>query len=98
MNKGRKFPKMKEIVLLTGYSFNGEVAFEEKIELHEYYDESHHVIDESSFRKERKIRKLIGKIYGTKGELIQEFENIYKENGSYERGMAKHANGTITED
>jgi hypothetical protein len=93
----KKSKPLREIAVLTGFDANGAVVFEAKLDLHEYWDEPHPVIDEDGFRLRHGIRRLTGELYGSSGNLIQEFENLYGPRGEYVSGRARHEDGTVTE-
>jgi hypothetical protein len=71
---------------LTGYDAAGNVVFEQTTALDRYWDGETPVIDENSFRSARGIVRLQGKLYGSRSELIQEFENTYGLGGEYLAG------------
>ena len=82
--------------MLVGFDSDEKVVFEESLDLHEYWDEEHPVIDEAAFRAKRGIRRLVGKLYGGAGNLLQQFESRYDASGSLQSSVAKHEDGTET--
>src|SRR5262245_14854770 len=79
--KGRPSRKMgkriKDRAVLQGFDSAGTLVFEESIELRDYWDETHAVIDKASFRAKRSIRRLVGRLYGAAGNQLQTFESRY---------------------
>jgi hypothetical protein len=88
--------KTKSKALLAAFNSGGALVFAETLDLSDYWDESHPVIDEDRFRRDRKIRKLVGTLYGSKGQVLQEFENTYRETGALKSSYARHEDGTET--
>ena len=93
--KGKKNPK--SLALLTGYDAAGSSVYEEEMSLDEYYDGTHEVIDSSQFRRNRKIVRVIGRLYNFKGRLIQEFENEYGPDGVLSHQKTRYEDGTVIE-
>jgi hypothetical protein len=88
--------KVTSQAILAGFNSSGAIVFEQDLDLSHYWDESHPVIDESQFRQEKGIRRLVGKLYGSEGQLLQEFESTYDEAGTLESSHARHQDGTET--
>jgi len=93
-----KSKPLRDIALLRGFDAKNGVVFETQLDLHEYWDELHPAIDEALFRSQRGIRKLSGTLYGSKGNLLQEFENAYDSSGELIGSYARHEDGTETRD
>jgi hypothetical protein len=89
-------PKTKDKAVLTGFNAGGTLIFEQTLDLSDYWDESHPAVDEERFRRDKSIRKLVGALYGSKGQLLQEFENTYDETGKLETSLARHEDGSET--
>ena len=99
MAKKQKEKKPRNVVFLTAYEANGEVVLEQTLSLEDYYEELHKLVDDSHFRKEQGIVRLIGKIYDFQGKLVQEFETKYSTStGDYLHNKARFEDGTVTED
>jgi hypothetical protein len=88
--------KTKDQAVLVGFDSSGALVIEQTLDLSEYWDESHPAIDEEKFRRDKKIRKLVGTLYGSKGQLLQEFESIYDQAGKLQTSRARHEDGTET--
>jgi hypothetical protein len=89
---------LKSVAILRAFNANGTLVCEERLILDDYYDESHPLIDKNAYRKKLGVRKIRGILYGEDGRAIQDFENIYSENGDYLHGKTAHEDGTVTED
>lgn len=63
-----------------------------------YYEDLHDLIDSPAYIKEKKIVRLEGEIYDSKGTLQQEFLNRYSRLGRRSGGWARFDDGTIQED
>jgi len=87
----------KSVAQLEAYSVDGSVVSREDIPLMRYYEDSHESIDSSAYRKERGIVRITGRLYDSKGILVQEFENEYGRDGAYKKGRAKFEDGTVQE-
>jgi hypothetical protein len=88
--------KTRNKAVLTGYNSGGALVFEQVLALADYWEELRPLIDEDRFGKEKSIRKLVGTLYGERGQVLQEFENTYDETGRYQAGQARHEDGTGT--
>lgn len=86
------------VVLITAIDGAGKQLMEMTIPVDQYYDESHPIIDDDGYRRDRDIRLVLGKIYGPDGTLDQTFTNEYGANGQYLRGRNEFADGTIQQD
>ena len=85
-------------VLLDAFDGSRKTIFELVLSVDDYYDESHPVIDDDSYRSERGIRFVHGRIYDYDGKLDQEFNNEYGSDGAYIRSRIVHGDGRIIED
>lgn len=86
----------KSQVVLAGFDSGGARVLDEVLDLDDYWDQSHPVIDDGKFRKRHKIRKLVGELYGSEGQLLQKFDNTYDETGALQSSHARHEDGTET--
>ena len=86
------------VVLLCAYDSSHAMVLEERLTIYDYYDGSPPMIEEDSFRRQYKIRYIRGRIFDYDGNLDQEFNTEYNEDGAYIRGCAKHSDGTTTRD
>jgi len=86
----------RDRAILTGYNSGDTPVFEQVLDLHDYWDDLHPVIDQAEFRQGRNIRRLTGRLYGSEGQLIQEFENTFDEAGQLMTSHARHEDGTET--
>jgi hypothetical protein len=88
----------RDVVELVGYDGSGVEVFREAVSKYAYYEDLHRVVDEDSFRSERGIVRLVGKMYDDSGELEQEFECSYSLKGALSLAGARYSDGTITGD
>jgi len=84
-------------VFLTAHSKDGKVVEELTLSSEEYYENLADLIDKASYRAERGILRIVGKIFDPSGNLGQEFESHYDEDGVYVRGKAVYQDGTVIE-
>jgi hypothetical protein len=89
-------PRIQDRAILSGFDDHGDQVFELQLALDSYWDNLHPVIDDSSFRRARCIRRLVGKLYGSAGELLQEFKNTYDPSGVLVSSYVRHDDGTET--
>ena len=85
-------------VILEALNSSKEKLFEISIPVDEYYSDSHPLIDDPQYRKQKSIRHLHGRVYNYESKLDQEFKNDYDSEGNYLHGIIMHADGTIIED
>ncbi len=89
--------KIRSRVILIAADANGNLVEEIDIPFEAYYDDGVSVVDSEDYRTAKGIRKLSGKIYDSKGNLQQSFENEYSTDGALAKSRAVHADGTVTE-
>ena len=89
---------LRDVVELVGYDASGVEVFRQALSRYAYYEDLHPVIDEDNFRLERRIIRLVGRIYNDSGSLEQEFENTYSATGALALAGARFSDGTITGD
>jgi hypothetical protein len=94
----KKQKRPKSVVLLDAYTANEVLVEHAELSIHDYYDESPRLVDDSNYRAVQGIRHIAGKIYDSSGTLKQSFDSYYNELGEYVRSRAVHDDGTITED
>lgn len=70
----RKGAHPRSTAILVAYDVSGEVVMEQEMPLDKYYDDLHPLIDESEYRRKRRIVRLHGRLFNMKRELYQEFE------------------------
>ena len=87
--------KTKDKAILKGFDADGHPVFEHIVDLDEYWDESHQVIDDDAFRERAGIRTLKGTLLGNKGQVLQRFENTYDAAGRLVESVARHEDGTV---
>jgi hypothetical protein len=81
---------------LVAYDLGDHVVERVILDLHEYWDGSHAILDDTEYRRPRGIRRLRGHLYDSRGHLIQEFENEYDHRGEYLTGWTRHDEGAVT--
>lgn len=83
--------------VLIGLSPESRCVYSESIPLQEYWDEQHAWDDDKTVIRLR-LEKLRGYLFDSSGELLQEFESTFDlNNGTFLKGWARHADGTIQE-
>jgi hypothetical protein len=87
--------ELRGTVLITAFDIRRKLISEESLSIADYYEDSHPMIDDNDFRKQRHIRFVHGCIYDYDGKLDQEFDNEYGEDGTYIRSRIVHADGTV---
>lgn len=95
---GKKESRKRELVELVAHDAAGGVVEEIRLTLEEYYQGLHPLIDKDSYRAQRGIVAIEGRVYGPSGALEQEFRNKYSAVGAYAGGRTVHADGTVNED
>ena len=89
---------MKDIADLTGYNEKGEIVYQVKMSVHDYYDGEHPWDDTEKILK-LSLTRVNGKIYDSKGILIQDFETAFsKATGKYIGSKAVYDDGTTNVD
>jgi hypothetical protein len=92
---GQKEKKPKSVVLLEAFDQSGNGILKRAIPLDDYYDGENDLVDNSSFRSERKIVNVHGQIYDMKGILVQEFWTVYLEDGEIAGGKIRFKDGEV---
>lgn len=90
--------KPKNVVHLVAKGDTGEIVEQLLLTVDDYYAGRSPILDSSEYRKTRGIRQLFGQIFGSKGQLLQEFSVNYDTQGRYSCSRAVHDDGTIIED
>jgi hypothetical protein len=85
---------LKDKAVLSGFDVGDNRVFMRALDLSEYWDESHPVIDEPKFRRDKCIRKLYGTLYDSDGEEIEHFCNDYDEHGALRHSGTQPKDGT----
>ena len=83
MPRQPKKKKPKSVAELIAYDNGGQELLKQSIPFEKYYEGINELIDSSAFRKARGIVRVIGKVYDSRGVLVQNFENEYGSDGSY---------------
>ena len=86
------------LAVLRAFDESGRLVVQQELDLHDYWDGDHPLIDSDVFRAERAIVRVVGNLYDDDGALSQRFENRYGPAGEYLGGRAEHADGTVIED
>jgi hypothetical protein len=86
-----------EIPVLRGFDHAGREIVHEEMDLYDYWDGTHALIDSNEYRRSLGVVRLTGDVFGLDG-LLQHFENHYGASGEYLRGRVEHADGTVMED
>jgi hypothetical protein len=74
----------RDEVILCGFNGEGVLVAEERLSVFDFYENLHAIMDEdSTYRVERKIVRVVGSIYNNLGHLDQEFVNDYDADGEY---------------
>jgi hypothetical protein len=93
-----KHLQLKDCAVLIGLNSSGDCVYSQAISLHEYWDGSH-VWDSGKQVKRLKLQKLFGFLFGSKGNLVQQFESTFDLNtGVYSGGWTRHEDGTLQKD
>lgn len=94
---GRPKP-IRSRVILSAFGKDGEVIEAADISYDDYYGGMSDLVDSSDYRAKRGIRSVKGKIFGSRGNMQQDFEIDYDERGQYVRSRTVHEDGTVIED
>lgn len=97
MAKKGKEKKSKNVAQMIAYGADGNEVLRQSLSIEGYYEGLHDLIDSDDYRRERGIVRLTGQIYDHRGVVVQDFENEYKEDGSYKRGRERFEDGTVNE-
>ena len=88
----------RSVASLQALDSSGALVERQDLDLHEYWDQSHPLIDSDEYRSGRAISVVVGDLFDESGQLIQHFVNRYSPSGHYLGGRAEHADGTVNED
>jgi hypothetical protein len=88
----------KSVAQLIAYDAEGKKVLQRNMSLEKFYEGLDELIDSNDYRRERGIVRVSGKLYDSRGVLVQDFENQYGTDGKYRRGRAQFENGTVQED
>lgn len=83
---------------LTGFDENRAEVFTTTLPLSKYYEGRLAILDSDDYRKGRGIRYLRGKLFDSRGRLVEDFENRYGVAGEYVGGRVRFDDGTMQED
>lgn len=88
----------KDRAILHAYDRHDEVLRRRTTSLHRYWDGAWALLDDPSARKAAGVRRLSAVLYGTRGEVVQVWDNRYDARGKLVRGEAWHfdARGRVT--
>lgn len=83
--------------ILIGYDPEGGCVYNASMPLDEYFD-GEHPWDSGAQVKALRLYKVHGYLFGSEGELEQEFESTFDlETGIFTKGWARRADGTVQE-
>jgi hypothetical protein len=87
--------QIKDCAVLIGLNSAGDCVYSATITLHEYWD-GEHVWDSGKQIKKLKLHKMLGLLFGSKGNLLQQFESVFDlKTGIFAGGWARHEDGTL---
>jgi hypothetical protein len=93
-----KHLQLKDYAVLIGLNSNGDCVYSEAISLHDYWDGTH-VWDSGQQVKRLELQKMFGFLFGSKGNLVQQFESTFDlSTGAYSGGWTRHEDGTLQKD
>ena len=88
-----KHSKIRDTAVLVGLSPEGKCVYSELLPLGEYWD-GDHVWDSGTKVKKIRLAKLKGLLFGSSGELLQEFESVFDlRTGIYKKGWRRDEEG-----
>jgi len=87
-------PEVSNSVRLTAFNGRGQQVLEQCLPIHNFYEESHPVLDDPNYRMNRQIVRLSGLIYDAQGAVSQEFEVCFDASGLCVSDAARFADGT----
>lgn len=89
--------QLKDCALLIGYNPEGQCVYSAQLSLADYWD-GDHVWDSGTESSQIRLSKVRGYLFGSSGELFQEFESISDpETGAFLSGWQRNGDGTYTE-
>ncbi len=94
----KKVRATKGIVRLIAFDLDGKKVIDENLELRSYFEDSHPLLDETSFRKEHRIARVRGTIYNRAGAILEEFKFCYDREGLSVAEATLLENGTAVGD
>ncbi len=94
----KKVRPTKGIVRLIAFDSDGKTVIDEDLELSSYFEDSHPLLDETSFRKEHRIARVRGMIYNRAGAILEEFKFRYDQDGLSIAEATLLENGTAVGD
>ena len=87
--------QIRDCAVLVGLNPDGDCVYSATISLHEYWD-GEHAWDSGKQVRRLKLRKMFGFLFGSKGELLQQFESVFDLNtGVFANGWTRHGDGTL---
>ena len=90
-----KHLQIKDCAVLIGLNPDGDCVYSATIPLDEYWD-AEHVWDSGTQIKKLKLVTVRGFLFGSKGNLLQQFESTFDlETGVFRGGWARHEDGTL---
>ncbi|HEY7640595.1 MAG TPA: hypothetical protein VH814_12800 [Steroidobacteraceae bacterium] len=91
-----KHLQLKDCALMVGLNPEGNCVYSAAIALGDYWD-AEHVWDSDKQVKTLKLQKVLGFLFGSKGNLLQQFESTFDiKTGVIKAGWARHEDGTVT--
>jgi hypothetical protein len=74
--------------ILVAYGRDDQERERILLELDDYWDQLHAVLDSAAYRQARGITRVTGELYDSDGRLIERFENLYDEQGAMQDSQA----------
>jgi len=93
--KQKKNARVRSLAIIQGFDESGKPVDTIEIPLDEYYDESHDLIDSKASRESKRIRRVMGSLFDSRGIEVQKFENLYDSSGEITSSQAVHEDGTV---
>ena len=88
------FRRPRNRAILSAFDARGNEIFEQILDLTDYREDGHPLVDDDMYRKRHGIRRRSSaRLYGANGELLRVFENVYDAAGDLETAHTRHADG-----
>jgi uncharacterized protein RhaS with RHS repeats len=76
--------------ILHAYDRHGDVVKRRTTDLHRYWDDTWDLLDDASARRAAGVRRMSGLLYGSRGALLEVWENRYDARGRLIANEAWH--------